>query len=239
MIERGEKPEEYRDESPYWRRRLIECYGAFGWCNVRGFDGRLCGGCSVGPIFKHFDAVCFSYGYTRRRMMFECKRITMGQGRPEWGAPDHETFIVKLGDKLIKNSIEMKREILFRGKEIKTGKWIEGDLLRMGGHSFIFPDPAPKGFNQYEVDPETVGQFTGVKDKIGTRIFEGDVLGVGGRIIGWVQGGVRGYCYDVVYVNHPKGEERYSLYATATYDYRDRLGVVGNIYDNPEMLKTK
>lgn len=67
MIEQGEKPEEYREESPYYRRRLIECYGAFSWCNVRGFDGRLCGGCSVGPIFKHFDALCFSYGYTRRR----------------------------------------------------------------------------------------------------------------------------------------------------------------------------
>ena len=50
---------------------------------------------------------------------------------------------------------------------------------------------------------------------------------------------VRGYCYDVVYVNHPKGEERYSLYATATYDFRDRLGIVGNIYDNPDLLKTE
>lgn len=48
MIERDEKPEEYREESPYWRRRLIECYGAFGWCDVRGLGGRLCGGCSVG-----------------------------------------------------------------------------------------------------------------------------------------------------------------------------------------------
>ena len=34
------------------------------------------------------------------RMMFECKRITMGQGCPEWGAPDHETFIVKLGKRI-------------------------------------------------------------------------------------------------------------------------------------------
>lgn len=44
MIEAGIKKEEYREESPYWRRRLIECYAAFNWCNMRGFDGRLCGG---------------------------------------------------------------------------------------------------------------------------------------------------------------------------------------------------
>lgn len=100
MIERGDKPEEYREESPYWRRRLIECYGAFDWCDMRGLGGRLCGGCSAGPRFKYFDAVCFSYGYTRRRMMFECKGITVGQGRPEWGAPDHETFIIKLGKRI-------------------------------------------------------------------------------------------------------------------------------------------
>lgn len=43
MIEAGIKKEEYREESPYWRRRLIECYAAFNWCNMRGFDGRLCG----------------------------------------------------------------------------------------------------------------------------------------------------------------------------------------------------
>lgn len=135
----------------------------------------------------------------------------------------------------------MKREIKFRGKRLDGqgwafGSYIEAELQNGIAHEII---PYKRGEPVVEVDPDTVGQFTGVKDKNGMRIFEGDVLGVGGRIIGWVQGGVRGYCYDVVYVNHPKGEERYTLYATATYDYRDRLEVVGNIYDNPEMLKTK
>lgn len=72
MIERGEKREEYREMKPYWQKRLT---------------GRI-------------DAVCFSYGYTKRRMTFECAGITTGQGRPEWGAPDHETFIIKLGTRL-------------------------------------------------------------------------------------------------------------------------------------------
>lgn len=79
---------------------MIECYAAFNWCNMRGFDGRLCGGCSVRPKFRRFDVVCFSYGYTKRRMTFECKGITIGHGRPEWGAPDYKTFIIKLGDRL-------------------------------------------------------------------------------------------------------------------------------------------
>ena len=53
-----------------------------------------------GPQFKDYDAVCFSYGYTKRQMLWECKGITIGKGRPEWGAPDHETFIIKLGNRL-------------------------------------------------------------------------------------------------------------------------------------------
>lgn len=135
----------------------------------------------------------------------------------------------------------MKREIKFRGKRLDGqgwafGSYIEAELQNGITHEII---PYKRGEPVVEVDPDTVGQFTGVKDKNGMRIFEGDVLGVGGRIIGWVQGGVRGYCYDVVYVNHQKGEERYSLYATATYDFRDRLGIVGNIYDNPDLLKTE
>lgn len=68
------------------------------------------------------------------------------------------------------------REIKFRGKRLDNGEWIEGDLLRMNGHWFIFPDPAPGGIDKYEVDPATVGQHTGLKDKNGTDVWEGDIF---------------------------------------------------------------
>lgn len=87
MIERGDKREEYREFTRYWISRL---------CRNVVFDGATC----VEFIEKDFDAVYFSYGYTKRRMLWECKGITIGQGRKEWGAPDHETFIIELGKRL-------------------------------------------------------------------------------------------------------------------------------------------
>lgn len=92
MIERGEKTEEYRERTDYWLIRLMSC-------NSLICKGRTCRSCSQ-LKFKDYDAVCFSYGYTKRRMMFECSGISIGRGRPEWGAPDYETFIIKLGNRL-------------------------------------------------------------------------------------------------------------------------------------------
>lgn len=154
----------------------------------------------------------------------------------------------------------MKREILFRGKEIKTGKWIEGDLLRMGGHSFIFPDPAPKGFNQYEVDPETVGQFTGLKDINGRDIYEGDIIDINYK---YDACGINGVipdqdcaCLGVVLYNqytaayelrlikaeYPidvKGyDEEYSL-NLYSFDLDGYIDLCGNIHDNPDLLETE
>ena len=68
------------------------------------------------------------------------------------------------------------REIKFRGKRLDNGEWIEGDLLRMLDHWFIFPNPAPEGIDKYAVDPATIGQYTGLKDKNGKEIYEGDVI---------------------------------------------------------------
>ena len=144
------------------------------------------------------------------------------------------------------------REIKFRGKRIDDGKWVHGDLLHICGGCIIYHgsqtesqliEDMPKlaiELDMNEVSPvysDTVGMFTGLLDKNGKEIYEGDILGTNENVIGLVKGGVRGYCYDVVYVNHPAGETCWPLYGTVKHDYPELIKVVGNIFDNPELLK--
>jgi hypothetical protein len=49
---------------------------------------------------KGYKHVKFSYGYTKRTMTFEIKEITIGKGKPEWGAPKEDVFIIKLGEQI-------------------------------------------------------------------------------------------------------------------------------------------
>lgn len=134
------------------------------------------------------------------------------------------------------------RIIKFRGKRIDNDAWVEGDLkTSLTPKGSMLKQPAIstiKGtIGTFFVIPETVGQFTGLFDKNGKEIYEGDLLGSKGKVVGWVKGDVRGYCYDVVYVNHPAGEKYWSLYDTVKHDYPEQIEVIGNIYDNPELLK--
>jgi uncharacterized phage protein (TIGR01671 family) len=126
------------------------------------------------------------------------------------------------------------REILFRGKTY-DGEWVYGGYFKGGDCHFI-----PKGIGAafVEVKQETVGQFTGLFDSNGKKIFEGDivsfykVLGHQGIIKpfeGVVKYG-RGYYY-VEYINERNQEGKWSLSSCW------HLVVVGNIHDNKGKLK--
>lgn len=131
------------------------------------------------------------------------------------------------------------REILFRGKRIDNGEWVFGFYSALPDcvgivHMIETPKANPDETNvTYFVDPSTVGQFTGLLDKNGTKIFEGDIL------------------TDPDYPDHTTGaiyygrtncsccDGVYGFYSKEDADLRnaDDLTVIGNIHDNPELLK--
>ena len=129
----------------------------------------------------------------------------------------------------------MKREIKFRGKRKTDGEWLYGYYFVNRGLHFIVTDglaPAGNTFKDYEVDPETVGQYTGMKDCKGEEIFEGDIIEIpetdfNARIVGTVN-----YEDDCFCITAPNGHwdlcwNLWKLIAT----------VIGKIHDNPELLE--
>lgn len=132
----------------------------------------------------------------------------------------------------------MKREILFRGKSHDGKKWQHGDLVHDGEDCYIFPDGAANSFDGYQVDPLTVGQFTGLVDKNGERIFEGDVLKVGTSLKYVVS-----FEIGCFILRHTKLKEfdgsmlRWGTLERMTEIPDFPFEVVGNIHDNPELLK--
>ena len=99
MHEEGVKTEDYREIKDYWIQRLIET-DLFYEFPTREELIEMAEDGSIEEFFKDFDAVTFSYGYTKRTMTFECKGIEIGKGNPEWGAPKEYVFIIKRGRRL-------------------------------------------------------------------------------------------------------------------------------------------
>lgn len=106
MIESLIKGEEYRSITSYWIQRL--CVFSDGnrisKSEARFLENNksiLYSGIYEGNIeFIKFTHVKFSYGYTRRTMTPEVENVTIGYGKPEWGAPEELVFIIKLGKRL-------------------------------------------------------------------------------------------------------------------------------------------
>ena len=150
------------------------------------------------------------------------------------------------------------REVIFRGKRTDNGEWVCGYytkaryfLNKKEMHIIFEPDveafPHCEFTGYEEVLPETVGQYTGLTDKNGVRIFEGDILDVSSDV---AYGGVAvhrlGYfvvefhngCFMKSALDDPQlsffdNAKRKGLYHFISTDIHK---IVGNIHDNPELL---
>lgn len=120
------------------------------------------------------------------------------------------------------------REILFRGKKKDNEKWIDGGYSEF--RNFSGEEVYNIIHNGYanEIIPETIGQYTGLTDKNGTNIFEGDI------VKGSWNTNFQIY-YDDWYLGF-RAKDKNGYCNAIDYYGLDKLEVIGNIHDNPELL---
>ena len=98
MIESGEKPEEYREETAHWCSRICK-YGrvkrGFGTKNICNINCNVQLSSCKAEVPTDITHVRLHRAYTQKTMLKEVAGISRGKGKAEWGAPDHETFIIK------------------------------------------------------------------------------------------------------------------------------------------------
>lgn len=124
----------------------------------------------------------------------------------------------------------LKRDIVFRGKSIDNGEWVEGTIHFNG--KYILSNKHRNNYHEWvEIIPETVGQYTGMADKNGTNIFEGDIVRESFKGHGRIY---HVFWDDDYFAFRAKGED-------ITYQLDEispsHCEVIGNIHDNKELLK--
>lgn len=136
------------------------------------------------------------------------------------------------------------REILFRGKRKDNSEWICGSLVIRGNQYFIFTGEI-KNFGGminwiwYETNPEIVCQYTGLTDRNGRKIFEGDIVKINNDVkeAFEISDGAVIYRGGSFIVGNSSGNGTLnSLFAITDINYVLRGEVIGNIFDNPELI---
>ena len=135
------------------------------------------------------------------------------------------------------------RDIIFRAKRQRDSKWVYGnycyaELLNRSGYEHLIIETPADGCSHIVI-PETVGQYTGLTDKNGTRIFEGDIVSTDLKrpynIVVFRDGSFMFNCND-------DGQDYYDIMLPilrsehTRYEYGE---VIGNIHDNPKLLRSE
>nr|DAU48350.1 MAG TPA: YopX protein [Bacteriophage sp.] len=129
----------------------------------------------------------------------------------------------------------MKDRYLYRAKRKDNGEWVQGYLYGIWEKRYILWGMTNDIPNMIEVDPSTICRCTGLEDKNGKLIWENDIVNCLTEeccgYIGWNESEA-GFYFNVLLEDGRFEEEH-------IYDYQDGIEVIGNIFDNPELLESE